>query len=408
MKYMKDPKFKGNILLATYIVVLAYVFMNLSTVGGFISGITGIIKPFLIAICIAFVLNLPMKFFENKVLDYLFKNIKNEKVNNVKRPLAILLTFVTIIGLIIGLVTFVIPQLIESGSTLVKNIPGYLSSLEGLMEEYMGSTDVFNDIWNEVMAMWQDILQIVGQVTGTVLSQVLDITMGVTSTIVNFFMGMLVAIYILLSKEKLSLQSKKVIYAFIEENKADKVMKVAKISHYKFSKFVSGQVIEAFILGFLCFIGMSIFKMPYALLISTIVGVTALIPIFGALIGTVPGMFIIFMVDPMQALYFLILIVVIQQLEGNLIYPMVVGNSIGLSAIWVLFAITVGGSTFGIIGILIGIPLFGVIYTVFSIVVNKRLKNKNLDLKIMNKIDINSEIKAEEKTKKSDKKQLKN
>ena len=155
-------------------------------------------------------------------------------------------------------------------------------------------------------------------------------------------------------------------------------MEVASISHNKFSKFITGQCIEAVILGGLCFIGMTIFSMPYALLVSTIIGVTALVPIFGALIGTIPAAFIIFMVEPMTAVWFVILIVVIQQIEGNLIYPMVVGNSIGLSAIWVLLAITVGGSTFGILGILIGIPLFGVLYTLLSTITNSKLKEKNI------------------------------
>lgn len=402
MKYLKDKQFKGNLLLATYVVVLAYVFLNLKTVGGFIGGVTDIIKPFLIAICIAFVLNLPMKFFENKVLGLILKKNSTKKDNGLRRALAIILTLITIIGLFIGLVLFVIPQLVESGSTLVKNIPGYLESLEGLMAEYMGSTEVFNEIWEQIVAMWQDILQVIGQITGAVLSQVLDITMGVTSTIFNFVMGILIAIYILLSKEKLALQAKKIIYAFVEEGRAEKVMRVAKISNFKFSKFVAGQCMEAMILGSLCFIGMSIFRMPYALLISTIIGITALIPIFGALIGTIPGIFIIFMVDPMKAIYFLILIIVIQQLEGNLIYPMVVGNSIGLSAIWVLFAITVGGSTFGIVGILIGIPLFGVIYTVFGSVVNRRLKDKNIQVRINEEINIEKDLKKEEEIKKEE------
>lgn len=378
MNYMKDPKFKGNILLATYIVVLSYVFLNLDQIGNLFGTTIDIIKPFLIAICIAFVLNLPMKFYENKFLPLLFKNIKSEKIKSAKRPIAIVLTLVTIIGLIIGLVIFVIPQLIESGATLAKNIPGYIESLENMIPEEFGATEVANKLVTEITNMGQDVLKVVGQVTGSFVSQVVEITVGVTSTIFNFFMGILIAVYILMSKEKLCLQIKKVLYAFMPKEKAEKIMTISKLSNLKFSRFVAGQCIEACILGFLCFIGMNIFSMPYALLISMIVGVTALIPIFGAFIGTIPGAFILFMVDPKLALYFIILIVVIQQIEGNLIYPFVVGNSIGLSALWMLFAISVGGSTFGIMGILIGIPLFGVIYTLMGITTNSRLKNKNI------------------------------
>ncbi|MBS6886919.1 MULTISPECIES: AI-2E family transporter [Clostridium] len=369
---MKDPKFKSNLLLATYVVVLAFIFINIKSVGNIFGSTMGMLKPFLIAICIAFVLNIPMKFYEEKVLDKVIKQPKK------RRPLAIILTIITIIAIVVGLVLFIIPQLVESGSTLVKNIPDYVKTLEMFMAEHFSKTEVFDELWNQVLSMGENIIKVVGQVTGSLVSQVVDITVGVTSTIINFFMGILIAIYILLSKEKLGIQAKKILYAFFDRIKADKVMEVARISHDKFSKFITGQCIEAVILGGLCFIGMTIFSMPYALLVSTIIGVTALVPIFGALIGTIPAAFIIFMVEPMTAVWFVILIVVIQQIEGNLIYPMVVGNSIGLSAIWVLLAITVGGSTFGILGILIGIPLFGVLYTLLSTITNSKLKEKNI------------------------------
>lgn len=372
MSNMKDPKFKSNLLLATYVVVLAFIFINIKSVGNVFGSTMTMLKPFLIAICIAFVLNIPMKFYEEKVLDKVIKQPKK------RRPFAIILTIITIIAIIVGLVLFIIPQLVESGSTLVKNIPDYVKTLEMFMAEHFSKTEVFDELLNQVLSMGENIIKVVGQVTGSLVSQVVDITVGVTSTIINFFMGTLIAIYILLSKEKLGIQAKKMLYAFFDRGKADKVMEVASISNNKFSKFITGQCIEAVILGGLCFIGMTIFSMPYALLVSTIIGVTALVPIFGALIGTIPAAFIIFMVEPMTAVWFIILIVVIQQIEGNLIYPMVVGNSIGLSAIWVLLAITVGGSTFGILGILIGIPLFGVLYTLLSTITNSKLKEKNI------------------------------
>lgn len=372
MEYLKDPKFKSNMLLATYVVVLLYICLNLSKVTGVFGTTIEIIKPFLIAICIAFVLNLPMKFFENILLPKIFKNTKS------RRPLALVFTLITIIVLLIALFTFIIPQLMESGSTLVKNIPGYIETIEDMIPQELASTDVINSTINDIMNMSQEFIKVVGQVTGSVLGQIFKVTVGVTSTIFNFVMGILIAIYILLSKEKLCLQIKKILFAFLERRKAEKIMEIAKISNLKFSKFITGQCVEACILGTLCFIGMIILRMPYALLISTIVGLTALIPIFGAFIGTIPGVFILFMVEPKSALYFIILILVIQQIEGNLIYPIVVGNSIGLSALWMLFAISVGGSTFGIMGILIGIPLFGVIYTVLGTITNQKLLEKNL------------------------------
>lgn len=388
MSNIKDPKFRSNILLATYVVVLAFLFLNIESVGNVFGTTMGILKPFLIAICIAFVLNIPMKFYEDKVLSHFIKKRKTA------RALALILTIVSIIALFVGLVLFIIPQLVDSGSTLVKNIPDYIKSLEDFMAEYMTSTDLFDNLWDQILAMGENLLKIVGQITGGLAMQVVNITLGVTSTIINFFMGFLIAIYILLSKEKLSLQSKKLLYAYSDVNKANKVMRIARISHEKFSKFITGQCIEAVILGGLCFVGMTIFSMPYALLVSTIIGITALVPIFGALIGTIPSAFIIFMVDPMTAVWFVVLIVVIQQIEGNLIYPMVVGNSIGLSAIWVLLAITVGSSTFGILGMLIGIPLFGVAYTIISTITNNKLKEKNI---VLDMVEEEKVVKEEKK-----------
>lgn len=367
---LKDKRLKNNLLLATYIVVLAYVLLNLGTIGTALNGVLSIVGPFIVAICIAFVLNIPMVKIENTIL----KKYKGKG----KRGIAILLTFIIIIGIIIGLMVFIIPQLTESVETLAKSIPSYMRSFENMMNEHMSSLVVLDDIWAEVMRMWKEIFQVVGQVTGTLLTQILDITLGLTSTIVNFFLALIFAIYMLASKEKLGLQCKKIIYAFNKEKTADKIMDIAGVANLKFSKFIAGQCIEAVIIGVFCFIAMLIFRMPYALLISTIVGVTAIIPIFGALVGTIPGAFIILMIDPMKAIGFIVLIIVVQQLEGNIIYPKVVGSSIGLSGIWVMFAVLVGGATFGIPGILIGIPLLGVLYTVLGEVVNNKLKKKEI------------------------------
>ena len=380
MNYFKDTRFKSNLLLAACIIFLAYIFLNLNTVGNFISAIITMIKPFIIGICIAFVLNLPMCLLEEKVIGKLFNKVKNERIKGITRPVTLILTLIIIVGVIIGLILFVIPQLVESGSLLVKNIPHYIESFEAIMNNHISSQATLGEISDKLSSMGSDLLNILGGITESIISELLNITMGVTTTIINFILGVVIAIYILLGKEKLSLQTKKILYAFLGEKKADYIGKIADISNNKFSKFVIGQCLEAVILGAMCFLGMCIFKLPYALLISTIIGITALIPIFGAFIGIVPGVFIIFMISPVKALWFIVLIIAIQQIEGHLIYPMVVGNSIGLSAIWVLFAITVGGSIAGVVGILIGVPLFGVIYSVLGAITNERLKKKNIDI----------------------------
>lgn len=394
MKFIRDEKTKNYFLLITYAIVLAYVFLNLDTVWNVVVTIIDLIKPFIIGICIAFVLNIPMKFFEEKVVGKLTK----EK-SKLKRPLSLIITIVVLVGLIIGLMTFVIPQLAESCSTLVKNVPEYVDSLEKFMNKNINSkellsSDVIEEVYNKILSMGQNIIKIIGQVAGTIVSHALDITMGVTSTIINIVMAFIVSIYILLSKEKLSNQIKKILYAYMKKENVIKFLKVSKIANIKFTNFVRSQVIEACILGVLCFIGMTICSMPYALLISTIIGVTALVPIFGAFVGAILSAFIVLMVSPIKVILFAIIFVVIQQIEGNLIYPFVVGNSIGLSALWVLFAITVGGNAFGVVGMLIGVPLFGVLYTLISITTNKRLEKRNINIEEIEK-EIEDEVEKE-------------
>lgn len=394
MKFIRDEKTKNYFLLITYAIVLAYVFLNLDTVWNVVVTIIDLIKPFIIGICIAFVLNIPMKFFEEKVVGKLTK----EK-SKLKRPLSLIITIVVLVGLIIGLMTFVIPQLAESCSTLVKNVPEYVDSLEKFMNKNINSkellsSDVIEEVYNKILSMGQNIIKIIGQVAGTIVSHALDITVGVTSTIINIVMAFIVSIYILLSKEKLSNQIKKILYAYMKKENVIKFLKVSKIANIKFTNFVRSQVIEACILGVLCFIGMTICSMPYALLISTIIGVTALVPIFGAFVGAILSAFIVLMVSPIKVILFAVIFVVIQQIEGNLIYPFVVGNSIGLSALWVLFAITVGGNAFGVVGMLIGVPLFGVLYTLISITTNKRLEKRNINIEEIEK-EIQDEVEKE-------------
>lgn len=394
MKFIRDEKTKNYFLLITYAIVLAYVFLNLDTVWNVVVTIIDLIKPFIIGICIAFVLNIPMKFFEEKVVGKLTK----EK-SKLKRPLSLIITIIVLVGLIIGLMTFVIPQLAESCSTLVKNVPEYVDSLEKFMNKNINSkellsSDVIEEVYNKILSMGQNIIKIIGQVAGTIVSHALDITVGVTSTIINIVMAFIVSIYILLSKEKLSNQIKKILYAYMKKENVIKFLKVLKIANIKFTNFVRSQVIEACILGLLCFIGMKICSMPYALLISTIIGVTALVPIFGAFVGAILSAFIVLMVSPIKVILFAIIFVVIQQIEGNLIYPFVVGNSIGLSALWVLFAITVGGNAFGVVGMLIGVPLFGVLYTLISITTNKRLEKRNINIEEIEK-EIQDEVEKE-------------
>ncbi|WP_195989671.1 AI-2E family transporter [Clostridium sp. D53t1_180928_C8] len=379
MKDFLGQKFKEYWGIVTYIIILAYVIFNFKNIISGVENIIGVLLPFIVGIAIAFMLNLVMRIFEERVFAFL-DNKKYQKYSRFKRPLSVALTFIFVFMVIFGLIRFIIPQLIDSISTLTDAIPSYMKSFEALISQYVSDTEILNTLWNNFLSAWREILQFTGQIVVSSLSGVVNITVGFTSGLFNFILSVIFSIYMLLNKERLQLGMKKVLYAFSGKKFADKIMYLGKISNEAFSNYIGGQFIEAIIIGVLCFIGMLILKMPYALLISVLVAVTALIPIFGAFIGTIPSAFIILIIDPMKALWFVIFIIVLQQVEGNLIYPKVVGSSIGLPPIWVMLAMIIGGNTFGLIGILLGIPIFSVIYKVFKEFVDKRLNYKNIDI----------------------------
>lgn len=374
-----NKKLKENILLGTYLIILYFLLLNIKWVTAALGSILGIISPFITAFAMAFVLNLPMKFFENKVFNFLDKE-KSSFLRNLKRPLSILTTFISVIGFIVALILFVVPQLAASLSTLLDAVPGYMESFEKLLNKYLSSTEILQHIYNTLINTWQELLKYFANFLSTSLTSILNTTVSITSGFINFILSLVLTIYMLASKETLIYQIKKILYAFLNNAIVDKILSVGRLTNNTFAKFITGQCIEAIILGVLCFIGMTIFKMPYSLLISVLIGVTALIPVFGAFIGTIPAVFLILIINPIQAIWFVVFILCLQQFEGNIIYPRVVGNSVGLSAIWVMLAMLVGGSTLGLIGMLIGIPLFSVAYQLIKDYTNKRLNKKDLKI----------------------------
>ena len=374
-----NKKFKENLLLGTYLVILYFLLSNIKYVFSSFSTVISIISPFILAFAMAFVLNLPMKFFESKVFNFLDKE-KSTFLRNLKRPLSILATLITVIGLIIALVIFVVPQLVSSLSTLLDAIPGYMDSFEKFLNQFISSKDILQGAYDTLVNTWQELLKFFANFLTTSLTSILSTTMSITSGLINFVLSFVLTIYMLASKETLIYQLKKLLYAFLNKNTVDKAIDIGRLANTTFAKFITGQCIEAFILGTLCFIGMNILRLPYALLIGVLIGVTALIPVFGAFIGTIPSVFLILIINPIQAVWFIIFILCLQQFENNIIYPRVVGNSVGLSAIWVMLAMLVGGSTLGLLGMLIGIPLFSVAYQLIKEYTNKRLLKKEIKM----------------------------
>ena len=333
------------------------------------NSILAVIMPFLLGIMIAFILNVLMIRIE-KILS---RFILDKKYTSFKRVISIIVSLLIVIGVIGIIITLIIPELTNAIKVIVKSFPETFEQLQvwinqngnsfPQLETWINSVDL-NSIASELSGLFK-----IG-LTGMLGSTVDVISMFFTS-ILNLVVGIVFALYILMSKETLKRQSHKLIDAYIPKRISVKLLEVGTLARTTFSNFVIGQTVEAFILGTLCDGGMAVLNLPYAPMVGSLVGITAFVPIVGAFIGGGIGAFMILTVDPMQALIFIIFLVVLQQLEGDLIYPRVVGSSVGLPSIWVLFAVTVGGGLWGITGMLFSVPVLSVVYALIKGHVNK-------------------------------------
>lgn len=380
----KDHKYKKSdirtyILLATYTVLLYLFITNLNTVKNFLYDISGLLNPVILGIGFAYVLNILMNLYELRVFKPLNKR-NHPWWNKFKRSLAILLTYITLGISIAFLAWFIFPQLFDSLSMLTHNIPSSIESFKIFMTNLTERFNLEGDIWNKLTVNWNEIIQTIGEWFVNGVPYLLTLTKNFTTSFIDVIMGLMLSVYLLYSKESIIRSFKKLAYAFMSKPRADKTVEIGEMTNKAFSGFIAGQLTEALILGVLCFIGMTIFSFPYALLISVIIAVTSVVPIFGAYIGTIPSAFIIMVIDPPMAIWFIVFIIVLQQIEGNFIYPRVVGNSIGLSGVWVLLALMVGGGLFGLMGMILGIPAFAVIYALLRSVTANRLKKRKINI----------------------------
>ena len=339
-----------------------------------------IIFPFILGGAIVFVINVPMSFLEKKI----FENIKkeNKAARKLARPVSLLLTIVLVVGMIALVMIGVIPQLTKTMGSLMINITDFIPQIK------IWIRDFFHDN-REIMKLVDQLqfkpdqaikwgISLLGNGAGNMMNTTVSAVGSVVSGLATFFIAFSFACYVLFQKEKLHVQIRKVLFAFLPKQKADAFLKVCSLTYRTFANFLTGQCLEAVILGCMFVVTLSILRMPYALLIGVLIAFTALIPIFGAFIGCAVGSFLIFMVSPKQAIIFIIVFLVLQQIEGNLIYPHVVGESVGLPSIWVLAAVTIGGNLMGIVGMLVFIPLLSVVYTIFRKVVYQRLKKRHI------------------------------
>lgn len=338
--------------------------------------VLGISMPFLLGGAIAFIVNVPMK----KIEKYLFP--KNKKFEKWRRPAAYLLTLVCIIGILALALVVIIPELGNTVAMLGEQIPVAIKAVQkwlaDIPKQYPALAPAIEELNIDWSAVSASVVNFVQSIASSAVSSGVGVFSGIVSGVTTFVIAFTFSIYVLFQKEKLARQGKQVLYALFPDKVTEKMLLVMRLSNQTFSSFLSGQCLEAVILGTMFVISMSLFGMPYAMLTGIVIAITALVPIFGAFIGCAVGMLLIVMVNPIQALWFLVLFLVLQQVEGNLIYPHVVGNSVGLPSIWVLAAVTIGGNLFGIMGILVFIPLCSVLYALFATFVKKRLKERKV------------------------------
>lgn len=387
-------KIRGLIIFTA---IICLVILKIDFVLAGIFFLAGITKPFLYGAAIAFVLNIPMKAIEK----LLFEKNRSVKLAKIKRPVSIVLSFAAIVLVMVLVGVTVVPQVTKTLVELGNEIPAFLIETQAYLENMFASQPqllAMLEEYNPGEMNWDSviggILDFMKNGLGNVVTSTVTVASNIIGGVVNIFISLIFSFYILAQKEKLGEQLKRIIQAYCSEKVYAGTMRITALAGRNFSSFITGQCTEAVILGSMFVVCMAVFKFPYAVLVGVLIAFTALIPIVGAFIGCFVGAFLIMVDDPVKAIWFLILFIILQQLEGNLIYPHVVGNSVGLPSIWVLAAVTIGGSLMGIVGMLIFIPIVSTIYALLREDVNRRNQKQK---ETPPKTDIKKDLKKNQK-----------
>lgn len=363
------------------ILLIYFSLANLSAASKFLKTASDILRPFTIAFVFAYILNSPMMFFER----HLFCFVSRKKPHrSLRRTLSIILTWIVSIAVLALFFYIIIPEIGDSINTLVKNFGGYFQSFKNLITDLCTKYGVDQTYFEPVLEFQitgDKLLEVLKQYGENLIPQIkniANISIQIGSAVADALIAIVVSIYLMFSKETLIAQAKKGLYAIMKSEKVETLVHIARESHRIFIGFINGKLLDSLIIGILCFIGMSILGFEYPLLISFIVGVTNVIPFFGPIFGAVPSVLILLIVNPIHAVWLAVFILALQQLDGNVIGPKILGDSTGLPAIWVIFAILIGGGLFGVAGMFIGVPAFAVIYKFSSEYFQRRLIKKGM------------------------------
>lgn len=374
-----EIKIHNKRTIVELIVIAAVIFWginHLETVKAALSYVIGILTPVIAGCVVAFVLNVPMRFMEKQIKRHFHGS------QSLIRVLAIVLSLLCVILCIVFVFATIIPELINTASVMNKGLPKVIDGINVWLNEFSKEYPQFAEYLGQLELNWSEIAESVMGFLKNGVSNIVASTWGVATSVIgtvsSIAIGFIIGIYILLRKEILCLQAKKLVYAYLPEQAVKVILKIVKLSNKTFSSFISSQCMEAVIFGTLTYITMLIFRFPYASSISVLIGFTTLIPVVGAFVGTALGAVLILVESPIQAVWFVVMIMVLQQIDGNLIYPRVVGTSVGLPGMWVLIAVTLGGSLMGVVGMLIFVPLFSVIYQLLGEHVNGELQKKHI------------------------------
>ncbi|MBE6570889.1 MAG: AI-2E family transporter [Ruminococcaceae bacterium] len=372
------------IAIITFAIVLYWALSHTKSLNIALSWIYNLFSPVIVGACIAFVLNVPMNGLE-KIWKMIFAKKGGKMAEKLRRPICLVMSILLVLGVIFAAVFMVIPEFASSLKSLINSIPRFAANLEGWWDNILDFADEYGAILpdfkvdtDKIMNMALSLFNSLFGKGNSLFNQTISFTGTILSGVASFFVSFIFAIYLLAGKEKLAANSKRLLYAYVSEKHADRIVELSSMTNKTFFSFVTGQLTEALILGFLCFIGMQIFSFPYPIVVSVLVGITALIPLFGAFIGTAIGAFLIVLSSPIKAFWFVVFIIILQQVEGNLIYPRVVGKSVGLPGIWVLISVTVFGSAFGVLAMLVSVPLCAVAYSVLRTSVSNRLEKRKV------------------------------
>lgn len=383
MKFKWTEETTARVTAGSVIAAIAITFFFLmQNIGGIfdaVKNIFSVLSPFVIGFIIAYLLTRPLNFIERLLNRRLFKKAKKQQ--SINRGISIVIVFILFLLLLALIIYSIIPQLIESVTTLARNADGYIKSINTLLDKLFAHFNIDASFLEEILGSSQEMFIKLTDYIASKLPELLNFSVSIGSGISNVFIGFVASVYMLSGKERFAAQIKKILFAIFPSRFVNETVSAFTYMHETFGKYFSGQSIDSVVLGIICFILMSLFKMEYALLISMIIMITNFIPFIGPFIGAIPSAFILLMVQPTKVIWFIIMIVVLQQIEGNIIAPKIVGKTTGLSSFWVVFSIIIGGGFFGVTGVILAVPAFSVIYTFAKRFIERRLREKNMPAK---------------------------